>query len=257
MEELCKQIEHYLKSLKLHEIVANYRTLSVQATEKKLTYEEYLLLLLKEELQEKTSRSIQTKISKARFPFLKTIESFDFSFQPTVNERDIIRLTSCEFIEKQENILLLGPPGVGKTHLAVGLGVKACMAKFRVCFISARSILEDLLVAQKIGQLAEKILYYSRLDLLIIDELGYMPITKEEANLFFQVVSSRYEKGSIILTSNYGFNEWGKIFPDDIAASAIIDRLVHHSGIFYINGASYRLKDKLRRDGGNPAESNS
>jgi DNA replication protein DnaC len=157
-----------------------------------------------------------------------------------------IALTSLDFVEKKENIVFLGPPGVGKTHLSVALGIKACMAKYRVAFITAQKLLEELLLSAKDGSLLDKLLGYSRLNLLIIDELGYMPVSKEQANLLFRLVSMRYEKGSIILTSNYNFNEWGEIFSDQVVAAAIIDRLVHHARIFYINGTSYRLKGKLK-----------
>ena len=179
--------------------------------------------------------------------FVKTIEEFDFSFQPDFKEKEIIRLSGLGFIENKENVIFLGPPGVGKTHLAIGLGIKACIQKHRVIFISAAKLLEDLLISSKNGTLVNKLLMYSRFNLLIIDELGYMPIVKEQANLLFQLISMRYEKGSIILTSNYNFDDWSKVFDDNIVASAIIDRLVHHSSLFYINGSSYRIKDKIRK----------
>ncbi len=159
----------------------------------------------------------------------------------------MIRLNSLEFIENKENVIFLGPPGVGKTHLSVGLGIKACTAKYRVIFTSVQRLIEELMLFQKDGSLMERLMAYSRVHLLIIDELGYMPITRDQANLLFQLISARYEKGSIILTSNYNFDEWGRIFEDNVVASAIIDRLVHHARIFYINGSSYRLKDKLKK----------
>jgi DNA replication protein DnaC len=155
-------------------------------------------------------------------------------------------LSSLDFVEKKENIIFLGPPGVCKTHLSVALGIKACMAKYRVVFITAQKLLEELLLSVKDGSLLDKLLGYFRLNLLIIDELGYMPVTKGQANLLFRLVSMRYEKGSIILNSNYNFNEWGDIFSDQVVAAAIIDRLVHHARIFYINGTSYRVKGKLK-----------
>ncbi len=168
------------------------------------------------------------------------------AFQPSLREKEIIALSSLDFIEKKENVIFLGPPGVGKTHLSVALGIKACMAKYRVAFITAQKLLEELMLSARDGSLADKLLGYSRLNLLVIDELGYMPVSKEQANLLFRLVSMRYEKGSIILTSNYNFNEWGEIFSDQVVAAAIIDRLVHHARIYYINGTSYRLKGKLK-----------
>jgi len=151
----------------------------------------------------------------------------------------VIRLGSLDFIEQKTNVIFLGPPGVGKTHLSIGLGIKTCMAKYRVVFTSAQRLIEELMLSQRDGSLMERLMAYSRLHLLIIDELGYMPITREQANLLFQLISIRYKKGSIILTSNYNFGEWGRIFEDNVVASAIIDRLVHHARIFYISGSSY------------------
>jgi len=247
MSDLARQIEGYMKALKLNGILPVYRELSEKATRGKLQYEEYLALLLEEEVKRKIEGSIKAKIGKARFPFLKTIEEFDFSFQPNLGEKEVIRLSSLDFIEQRGNVIFLGPPGVGKTHLSVGLGIKACMAKYRVVFTSAQRLIDGLMLSQRDGSIMERLLSYSRLHLLIIDELGYMPITREQANLLFQLISIRYEKGSIILTSNYNFDEWGKIFEDSVVATAIIDRLVHHARIFYINGSSYRVKDKLKR----------
>ena len=248
MNEIHKNIQSYLKSLKLYGIAPVYEELSLKATKSKLQYEEYLMLLLEEEIKRKQDSSVKSKIISAKFPFVKTIEEFDFSFQPDFKEKEVIRLSGLEFIENKENVIFLGPPGVGKTHLAIGLGIKACMQKYRVIFISASKLLEDLLISSKNGALVNKLLMYSRFNLLIIDELGYMPIVKEQANLLFQLISMRYEKGSVILTSNYNFDEWSKVFDDNIVASAIIDRLVHHSSLFYINGSSYRIKDKIRKN---------
>ncbi|MGI6284631.1 IS21-like element helper ATPase IstB [Neomoorella humiferrea] len=244
--KLTCYLESQMQALKLKGMLAHYQEVTEKASQNNLSYTEYLSLLFEEELKRKNEGTVKTKINKARFPFIKTLEEFDFSFQPSIREKEIIALGSLDFVEKKENIIFLGPPGVGKTHLSVALGIKACMAKYRVAFITAQKLLEELLLSAKDGSLLDKLLGYSRLNLLIIDELGYMPVTKEQANLLFRLVSMRYEKGSIILTSNYNFNEWGEIFSDQVVASAIIDRLVHHARIFYINGTSYRLKGKLK-----------
>jgi len=248
MHDLTAQLEHYLKVLRLPGILSHYRDLSDQATDNKLRYDEYLTLVLETEVNRKQEASVKTKVTTARFPYVKTIEQFDFSFQPSLNEREIARLGSLAFVEAKGNVIFLGPPGVGKTHLAVGLGVKASMAGYRVLFLTVQKLLEELAIAKREGNLMGKILTYGRLHLLIIDEMGYTPINRDQANLLFQLISMRYEKGAIILTSNYNFDEWGKIFEETVAAAAIIDRLVHHANIFYVNGGSYRLKDKLKKD---------
>lgn len=247
MHELTAQLEHYLKILRLPGVLLHYQDLADQATQKKLHYDEYLTLILEAEVNRKQEASVKTKVTTARFPYVKTIEQFDFSFQPSLNEKEIARLGSLAFIETKGNVIFLGPPGVGKTHLAVGLGVKACMAGYRVLFLTAQKLLEELTIAKREGNLLGKILAYGRLHLLVIDEMGYMPINRDQANLLFQLIATRYEKGSIILTSNYNFDEWGNFFDDAVAAAAIIDRLVHHSNIFYVNGSNYRLKDKLKK----------
>ncbi len=245
MREIEKLLEKQFKDLKLGGLVPNYKQIIDKAVNSKLNYHEFLSLLLEEEILRKDDSSSKRKIFIAKFPFIKTIDTFDFSYQPSINEKEILNFSSLEFIDKKENIIFLGPPGVGKTHLSIGLGIKACMSKYRVIFTSASKLLEELEVSLKSGILTDKLLYYSRLHLLIIDELGYMPINKNQANLLFQLISMRYERGSIILTSNYNFDEWSKVFEDTVVAAAIIDRLVHHSKIFYINGTSYRIKNKL------------
>ena len=246
MNEMTQRIEAQMKALNLKAMIERYKEFGEMAAERKLCYEEYLALLLEEELRGKTERSVMAKIHKARFPFVKTIEEFDFTFQPGLSEKELLRLCSLDFIEKRDNIIFLGPPGVGKTHLAIGFGVKACKCKYRVLFISTQKLLEDLMLSVRDGSITQKLLAYSRINLLIIDELDYMPITKEQANLLFQLISMRYEKGSIILTTNYNFEDWGRVFQDNVVAAAIIDRLVHHAKIFYINGESYRLRNKLK-----------
>lgn len=246
MGELASHLETQLRQLKLKAMLSVYRELSQRAAQGNLSYEEYLSLLLTEEARDKSERLLRGRIAKARFPFVKTLESFDFSFQPSLPEKEVLRLSTLEFVEKNENLIFLGPPGVGKTHLAIGLGLKACSTGQRVLFITAGDLLEDLMLSMKQGILAQKLLSYSRLNLLLVDELGYVPVTKDQANVLFQLVSMRYERGSMILTSNYGFEDWGQIFPDPVVAAAILDRLIHHAKIFFIHGASYRLKDKLK-----------
>jgi len=245
---MTPRLELQLKSLSLTNILAHYQEEAVRAAQEKSSYEVYLARLVEMEAMSKLERSINAKIQKARFPAVRTMEEFDFSFQPNLNEKEVIRLTSLDFVDKKENLLFLGPPGVGKTHLAIAFGIKACLAKYRVWFSRTQELLEQLTVAQKTGRLGHNLLSLSRLDLLIIDELGYLPISPAQANLFFQLISSRDEKGAVILTSNYGFEDWGPIFTDQVVAAAIIDRLIHHAHIFVINGNSFRVKGKLRQE---------
>jgi DNA replication protein DnaC len=230
--------------LRLRRMAELYESEAKRAAKIKSSYTAYLNRLIEEEVLAKTERSVNTRVNKARFPGLKTIESFDFGFQPSISEVLVKELATLAFVQAAENIVLLGPPGVGKTHLAIGLGFKACAARKKVLFASALSLMDELLAALVSRSLGNRLEILSRLDLLIIDELGYLPMDTQRANLFFQLVCQRYEKGSIIVTSNKTFNQWGEVFGDDVIASAILDRLLHHCHIIPIQGESYRIKDK-------------
>lgn len=234
-----------LKTLGLYRVNEMFAEEAEKADAENIPYIEYLSTLIENQMIAKKERSINYRLKNAKFPFTKSIEAFDFSFQPNIDEKKIKSLSSLDFVNKAENILFIGPPGVGKTHLAVSFGLEACKNRIRTLFISAKELIDDLLIASNNNTLIQEIEKYTRLPMLIIDELGFIPISKEGANLFYQVISKKYEHSSIIITSNKPFSDWGDIFNDDVIAAAIIDRLVHHSHLFMITGRSYRVKEKL------------
>ncbi len=204
----------------------------------------FLAELVSGEISLKEQKSIESRIRSAKFPAIKSLDRFDYDFQPTINREKIEELTSLKFIDNKENVIFLGPPGVGKTHLAIGLGVKACEAGYRVLFTTLSEMISSLIASLADNSTVAKIKSYVQPSLLIVDEVGYLPVSEEGANFFFQVVSKRYETGSIIITSNKSFADWGTVFGDAVITSAILDRLLHHSTIFNIKGESYRLKEK-------------
>lgn len=198
--------------------------------------------LLSEEYSTRESRRIDVALRTAKLMPIKTLESFDFSFQPSLDRERIAALAQLDFIRRAEVVHLLGPPGTGKSHLATGLGVAAVKAGRTVYRATLAELIEALSRAEREGRLSEKIRFYARAALLIVDEIGYLPITRGGANLFFQLVNARYEKGAMILTSNRGFAEWGEVFGDPVVATALLDRLLHHAVVIQIEGASYRLR---------------
>jgi DNA replication protein DnaC len=236
-------ITQYCKILRLPQVDLSYEDEAIKATKTKMSYQEYLYSLLQHQVLIRTDNSINAKIKKARFPFVKTLEEFDFSFQPKIDDKLIRELGNLNFLSKAENLLFIGPPGVGKTHLAVAIGMKVAQNRKRVLFFTAENLIEQLNAADVSGKLPSYLETMGRIDLLIIDELGYLKMTRQSAELFFKLVAKRYEKGSIIVTSNKAFEQWGEIFMDDIVAAAILDRLLHHSYPFFIQGKSFRMKN--------------
>jgi DNA replication protein DnaC len=240
-----ERIDNYFKLLSLPTMRDNYKAEAENATKAKLSYQDFLVRLLEMEICAQRDRSINRRIQAAGFPSFKRIEEFDFSYQPQLDEKLIRELAALAFLEEAKNIIFLGAPGVGKTHLAIALGIKACIDDRRVMFFSAEQLTQQLAAAEVSGTLPKYLQILTRADLIIIDELGYLELSKKTATLFFQLIAKRYEKGSIIVTSNKPFEQWGQIFQDDIVAAAILDRLLHHSYPFFIQGKSFRMKELL------------
>ena len=198
--------------------------------------------LLAEELTVRESRRIKTALVMARLTAVKTLAGFDFSFQPSLDRNRILTLAQLEFIDRNEVVHVLGPPGTGKSHLAVALGVEAVKAGRSVYFSTLADIIASLAKAEREGCLRERLRWLARSALLIVDEIGYLPVVPGGGNLLFQLVNARYEKGAMILTSNRGFAEWGDVFGDPVVATALLDRLLHHAVVIQIEGSSYRLR---------------
>jgi DNA replication protein DnaC len=243
-----KNIEAYCKLLSLSSIALNYEAMAMEATKTKISYQEYLHKLLQQQVIDRVDRSINSKIKKAGFPYIATLEEFDFSFQPKLDEKLLRELSTLNFLSSAHNIAFIGPPGVGKTHLAIAIGLEATKQRRRVLFISAEELTTQLVAAKQSNTLVDYLDKISKIELLIIDEIGYLDIQKDSASLFFQLISKRYEKSSIIITSNKPFQEWGDIFKDDVVASAILDRLLHHSYPFLIQGKSYRMRNLTKEN---------
>jgi DNA replication protein DnaC len=198
--------------------------------------------LLNEELTLRENRRVKTALVMARLSTVKTLAGFDFAFQPSLDRNRILALAELSFIERCEVVHFLGPPGTGKSHLAVALGVEAVKAGRSVYFVTLADLVGALARAEREGSLREKIRYFCRFALLIVDEIGYLPVIPGGGNLFFQLVNARYERGAMILTSNRGFAEWGEVFGDPVVATALLDRLLHHAVVVQIEGSSYRLR---------------
>jgi DNA replication protein DnaC len=217
-----------------------------QASKKEPSYADFLDELLSCEVDARRIRYLRARLQLAHLPFVKTFEHFDFGFQPSIDERQIQELRSLRFIHEASNVVFLGPPGVGKTHLSVALAEAAIQAGFGAYFMTAHDLVTDLGRAYREGRLDRRMRVYLAPKVLIIDEMGYLPLDDMGATIFFQLVSARYERGSIILTSNKSYGDWGSIFGDPIIATAILDRLLHHSTTINIRGESYRLKDRRK-----------
>jgi DNA replication protein DnaC len=238
-----------LRECKLSGIYNSLEERLTYAQEKKISYLELLQLLFEDEENNRRDNNYRQRQAKAKLPYYKTIEDFDFAFQPSIDQRMINDCSTCQFIQEKKNIVFLGNPGTGKTHLAIAIGIKALLKGYKVLFTPVAEMLHNLHVSKADNSFYQKLAVYSAPDLLILDELGFRKLPGYSADDFFEVISRRYEKGSVIITSNKDFDQWGDIFTDNVLAHAILDRVMHHSTLIKINGPSYRTKD-LKKKGG-------
>ncbi len=238
-------VKNKYKSLRFNSIASCLDKLVKEAEGNEISYLQFAEMLVEHELNNRDENRVALNMKRAGFPMIKQLEEFDFTFQTTITRKQITRLLDFTFIDNRESIVFIGPPGVGKTHLAIAIGLKAIDAGYKVLFSTALELIESLDLAELRGELKKKINAISKFDVVIIDELGYLPLNQKSVFNFFQLINSLYEYRSIILTTNKDFTSWGDFFINDNVAVPIVDRIIHHSHIFMMGGESYRLKQKL------------
>ena len=240
-------LAHHLKKLKLPTVLAEYDKVAQQCAEEGIDHPRYLLRLVELELIDRERRMVERRIRSAKFPSTKSLDSFDFKALPSLNKVLVLDLARSEFILRRENIIALGPSGTGKTHLAIGLGLAACQKGMTVGFATAAGLVNQLTEARDEKRLLRLQTQLAKLQLLIIDELGYVPLSQTGSELLFEVISQRYERGATMITSNLPFEEWTSVFGSERLTGALLDRLTHHVHILEMNGESYRLKHSKAR----------
>jgi len=239
------ELKSNLKDLKLSAMLREIETTLRQAVESGISYDELLINLTRLEIESRSANRLQRRIREARFPLLKPLETFDLQAVPELDIRVFRELISCEYIKEHRNVIFMGSSGTGKTHMATAIGLEACKNNYRTRFITCYGLVNELIEAREERDLQRLLKRYSRYDLLILDELGYIPFSKEGAELLFQVLAERYEKGSVVITSNLGFADWPRVFGDQTMTAALLDRLTHKARIINCRWQSYRLKQSL------------
>jgi DNA replication protein DnaC len=244
-ETILFELKANLKDLKLSSMAREIKVSLRQACESGIGYEEFLLDLTRAEIQSRASNRLKRRVREARFPLIKPMETFDLQAVPDLDIRVFRELTTCEYIKERRNVIFLGSSGTGKTHMATALGLEACKNNFRTRFTTCYGLVNELIEAREERDLQRLLLRYSRYDLLILDELGYIPFSKEGAELLFQVLADRHEKGSVMITTNLGFADWTQVFGDQTMTAALLDRLTHKARIINCSWQSYRLKQSI------------
>jgi DNA replication protein DnaC len=242
-------LNHRLKSLRLPTVLREYGKLATQAAAEGLDHVQFLARLIELEMIDRERRMIERRIKAAKFPAVKSLDSFDFKAIPALNKMQVLELARCEWVERRENVIALGPSGTGKTHIALGLGLSACQKGLSVGFVTAAALVHELMEARderRLLRLQKQMVGYK---LLIIDELGFVPLSKTGAELLFELISQRYERGATLITSNLPFDEWTETFGSERLTGALLDRLTHHVNILEMNGDSYRLGQSKARQG--------
>lgn len=238
---------HHLKKLKLPTILREYEKVARQCAAEGLDHIQFLLRLIELELIDRERRMVERRIKAAKFPAIKSLDSFDFTAIPSLNKMMVLELARCEWIERKENVIALGPSGTGKTHVALGLGLAACQKGLPTAFVTAAALVHEMMEARDEKRLLQLQRKLAKVRLLIIDELGFVPLSKTGAELLFELISQRYERGSTLITSNLPFEEWTETFGTERLTGALLDRLTHHVNILEMNGESYRLNQSRAR----------